>query len=174
MKPKYAPKRGRGFARAAKLVESRVRDAGASRGFAVTRLLTHWSEIAGQDIAAIARPVEVSYGRGGMGATLSLLTTGAQAPMLEMQKEKLRERVNAAYGYAAIARIRITQTAPTGFAEGQADFTPAPTKKAPPRPVKEQVERASHVVEGVENEGLKAALETLGANILARESRGTN
>lgn len=175
MKPKYAPKRGRGFARAAKLVESRVRDAGASRGFAVTRLLTHWSEIAGQDIAAIARPVEVSYGRGGMGATLSLLTTGAQAPMLEMQKERLREKVNAAYGYAAIARIRITQTAPTGFAEGQADFTPAPRKQRPHKPAKEQVVRAAHAVEGVENKALKAALETLGANILARrDSRGTN
>ena len=42
--------------------------------------------------------------------------------MLEMEKEHLREKVNAVYGYNAIARIRITQTASTGFAEGQADF----------------------------------------------------
>ncbi len=169
-KPKYARKGGRGFARAATLVESRVREAGASRGFAVTRLLTHWAEIAGQEIAAIARPVEVSYGRGGMGATLTLLTTGARAPILEMQKERLRERVNAAYGYAAISRIRITQTAPTGFAEGQADFTPAPAKKQPCRPLAEQRAHAAQVVQGVENEALKAALETLGANILARRT----
>ncbi len=169
MKTTHSHKRGRGFARAAKLVAPRVRDAGASRGFAVTRLLTHWSEIAGQDVAGVARPVEVSYGRGGLGATLTLLTTGAQAPMLEMQKEPLRQRVNAAYGYAAIACIRITQTAPTGFAEGQADFTPAPTRQALTQPNGELVARASHVVAGVENEGLKAALETLGANILARK-----
>ena len=35
------------------------------------------------------------YGKGGMGATLTLLTTGPMAPMVEMQKERLRERVNA-------------------------------------------------------------------------------
>jgi len=168
MNVKRGQKRGRGFARAAKLVETRIRDAGAARGFAVTRLLTHWPEIAGQDIAGIARPVEVSYGRGGMGATLTLLTTGAQAPMLEMQKEPLRERVNAAYGYLAISRIRITQTAPTGFAEGQADFTPAPKRTAPKAARPEMHARASRVVEGVENDTLKAALERLGANIFNR------
>ena len=47
-----------------------------------------------------------------MGATLTLLTTGANAPMLEMQKEKLRQKVNAVYGYNAISRVRIT-----GFVE---------------------------------------------------------
>jgi hypothetical protein len=31
-------------------------------------------------------------------------------------------RVNACYGYITIARIRITQTAATGFAEGQMAF----------------------------------------------------
>ena len=114
-----------------------------TRGFAVSRVLTRWAEIAGEDIAAIARPVEVSYGRQGFGATLTVLTTGAQAPMLEMQKEVLRERVNAAYGYNAIARIRLTQTAPPGFAEGQASLParrrsrtkPAPTRKRPGPPL---------------------------------------
>ena len=67
----------------------------------MTRLLTHWEEAVGQDIAAIARPVNIGYGRGSFGATLTVLTTGAQAPMLEMQKEQLREKVNAVYGYNA-------------------------------------------------------------------------
>jgi hypothetical protein len=51
--------------------------------------------------------------------------------MLEMQKEILRARVNACYGYNAIARIRITQTAPTGFAEGQAAFGMQPRREGP-------------------------------------------
>ena len=42
--------------------------------------------------------------------------------MLEMQKEQLRAKVNAVYGYNAIARVRITQTAATGFAEGKVAF----------------------------------------------------
>ena len=54
------------------------------------------------------------------------LVQGAAGPMVEMQKEKLRERVNAIYGYNAMSRILLTQTAPIGFAEGQAQFGPAP------------------------------------------------
>ena len=96
----------RGFSRASTLLQSRVRRASEGRGFAQTRLLTHWAEIAGQDIADNTVPVNISYGRGGMGATLTLLTTGAMAPMVEMQKEQIRERVNGVYGYNAISRIR--------------------------------------------------------------------
>lgn len=167
---KKGKKRGRGFQRTSNLVQTRVRDAGASRGFAVTRLLTHWPEIAGTDIAAIARPVDVTYGRGGLGATLTVLTTGAQALMLEMQKETLRERVNTCYGYSAISRIRITQTAPTGFAEGRADFTPAPTGQ-PIRPSASPEQKASvaRTANGVGDNSLRAALEALGQNILTKQ-----
>jgi len=158
----------RGFERTASLLVPRIRKAGETRGFAVTRLLTHWDEIAGPDVARIARPVEVNYGRqGGFGATLVLLTTGANAPMLEMQKEKIREKVNATYGYAAISRIRLTQTAPTGFAEGQAQFT-RPTAKAPAAPDPEIVTHAREVAEGVHDENLRAALESLAQNVLSR------
>ena len=99
----------RGFKRTSAVLDAQIRRTGESRGFAVSRVLTHWAEIVGEDIAGIARPVEVSYGRSGFGATLTVLTTGAQAPMLEMQKEKLRAKVNAAYGYNAISRVHLTQ-----------------------------------------------------------------
>lgn len=158
----------RGFRRSASLLAPQLRKLSESRGFAVGRVLTHWSEIAGEDIAAIARPVEVSYGRAGFGATLTVLTTGAEAPMLEMQKEALRERVNAVYGYNAIARIRITQTAPTGFAEGQAVFAPEPDARpaAPPDPA--TLRAAAEIARPVADEGLRQALEALGRNVLSR------
>lgn len=153
------------FTKAAQLVEKRVRSAGESRGFAVSRLLTHWDEVAGAEIAAIARPVKVGYGKSGLGATLTVLTTGPQAPMLEMQKETLRARINACYGYAAISRIAITQTAPTGFADGQAVFAPAPKRDAAPDPgvLRDAAETAAPVADN----GLRSALETLGRNVLA-------
>jgi hypothetical protein len=135
--------------------------------------LTDWAEIAGPDVAAIARPVEVSYGRGGMGATLTLLTTGAQAPMLEMQKEQLRTKVNAVYGYNAIARVRITQTAATGFADGRVAFEHKPKDTGPTPPDAAMQQKASVVVAPVADETLRAALERLGANILTREKQGT-
>lgn len=162
-----APRRMRGFERASGLVAGRVRTASETRGFAVSRLLTHWTEIAGPDVARAARPVEVNYGRG-FGATLTLLTTGAEAPMLEMQKEAIRERVNACYGYAAIQKIRITQTSATGFAEGRAEFALKPAE--PPAELPVPVE-AAEAASAVGDAGLRAALERLGANVLSHSKR---
>jgi len=160
----------RGFEPASLLLQSRIRRAGEARGFAVSRVLTHWAEIVGDEIARVARPVDVRYGRESFGATLTLLTTGAQAPLLEMQKEAIREKVNACYGYAAISRIRLTQTAPTGFAEGQAQFAPAPGRPAP-APDPAAVAAAGRLAGEVQDEGLKAALEALGQNVLSRQKR---
>ncbi len=160
-------RRKRGFERASSLVANRVRAGSESRGFAVSRLLTHWAEIVGPEIAEIARPVEVTYGRG-FGATLTLLTTGAQAPMLDMQKDRIRDRVNACYGYSAVQKIRITQTAATGFAEGQAVFEPAP--KAHPKQAEITPEARESAAE-VENAELREALERLGANVLSPAKR---
>lgn len=161
------PRRMRGFERASGLLQERIRKAGEARGFAVARLLTHWAEIVGEETARIARPVKVGYAQGGFGATLTVLTTGAQAPMLEMQKDRIKERVNACYGYAAISRIRITQTAPTGFTEGQAAFDAPPLQARTPDPaVKEAAKQAAAPVT---NDSLRAALEALAQNVLSRQ-----
>lgn len=161
----------KGFTRTASLLTGRIRTASESRGFAQSRLLTQWTEIVGADIAAVSRPVEVNYGRGGMGATLTLLTTGARAPMLEMQKEQLRAKVNAVYGYNAIARVRITQTAATGFAEGQVAFDHADRPKSAPAPDPAIQKRATETASPVEDEGLRDALARLGENIFNKTNR---
>ena len=157
----------RGFSRAATLMQTRIRQASEHRGFAVTRLLTHWAEVVGDAIAQVATPVNVSYGKGGMGATLTVLTTGAQAPMLEMQKEQIREKVNACYGYRAISRVRITQTAPTGFAEGRVAFAPAPSRKKTMDPALQSA--ADALSENIQSDDLRAALAALGANVLTKQ-----
>lgn len=156
----------RGFSRAATLMQTSIRKASEERGFAVTRLLTHWAEVVGDATAQIATPVNVSYSKGGMGATLTLLTTGAQAPMLEMQKEQIREKVNACYGYRAISRVRITQTAPTGFAEGRVAFAPAPSVQKTLDPAVTKAAQA--LSEDVQSNDLRQALTALGVNVLAK------
>lgn len=156
----------RGFSRAATLMQKSIRGATETRGFAQTRVLTHWQEIVGEAMAKIANPVDVSYTKGGFGATLTILTTGAQAPMLEMQKEQIREKVNACYGYNAIARVRITQTARTGFAEGQIAFNHGPKKTQGPKA--EAKLAAQHLAAPVENDDLRLALEALGANVITK------
>ena len=148
------------------LVDRTIRRAGESRGFSETRLLTRWAEFAGDEVAAICRPVKVRFPRSGLGATLVLLTTGAQAPMLQMRLPALRERVNACYGYNAVANIELTQTAPTGFAEGQAAFAPKP--RAAPHPDPAVVAAARDDAAEVADEGLRRALERLSLNVRSR------
>ena len=161
----------RGFKRTSQLLKDRIRRGSESRGFAVSRLLTHWEEVAGPDIAGVARPVNVSYGRQGLGATLTVLTTGANAPMLEMQKEKLRDKVNAVYGYNAISRIRLTQTAPIGFSDGQVSFDHRPAPKAPVTADPATQQAAARLTAEVDDSSLRDALEALGRNVLSKSKR---
>lgn len=161
-----AEHRMRGFEPAFGLMKDAVRTAGESRGFAVTRLLTHWAEVAGEEMARKTRPVKIGYGKGGMGATLTLLVKASEAPMVQMALPVLKERVNAVYGYAAVNHIHLTQTAATGFAEGQAEFTPAPKQPKAPDPALRA--KAQAVSGTVEDQDLRAALEQLAENILTR------
>jgi hypothetical protein len=157
-------RRRRGFERASTLVKGQLKAPAEKRGFAEARLLTHWEDVVGAEIAAIALPLRITYGRG-FGGTLVLLTTGAQAPVLEMRGTEIVERVNACYGYRAVSRVQVTQTAPTGFAEGQVAFRTAP--KAHDREPDPQ--RLAQVTEGlneIEDEGLRAALEALARSVV--------
>lgn len=165
--PQPSPsRRMRGFEAASGFVKDPIRHAGESRGFAVTRLLTHWTEVVGEELAAMTRPVKVGYSRDGFGATLTVLVSSAHAPMVQMQVPRIVERVNAVYGYAAISKVSLTQTAPTGFAEGQAEFTPAPKVAKAPDPA--VVAKAAETAAPIADAGLRAALEALAQNILTR------
>lgn len=159
-----AKRRSRGFLQTGGLVSKRIRRVGERRGFAETRLLTHWAEIVGQTVAAIAQPVKVSYAREGFGATLTVLTDGARAPELQMMLPELKEKVNACYGYSAISRIRITQTGEAGFAEQPATFShKADTPKV--LSTAQQAELTTSLAP-VTDDKLRAALENLGKNVL--------
>ncbi len=160
--PQEPVRRMRGFEPAAGLLAERIRKAGESRGFAMTRLLTHWSEVVGEDLARVTRPVKVGYGREGFGATLTLWAQGAMAPLVEMQKGRIRERVNAVYGYAAVSRVIVTQTDPVGLAEPAAAYVPPARQTLPPSPA------AKAAAEGVTDPGLRAALAQLAANVMQK------
>lgn len=159
-------RRLRGFEPAAGLLKDRLRTAGEKRGFAVARLLTQWEEVAGPDLAPLTRPVKVSYPKDGLGATLTLLVSPAHGPQVQMELPRLTERVNAVYGYRAIARIALTQTAATGFAEGQTPFAGKPKPKPAPDPAR--LAQATGQMAPITDPGLRGALETLARNILTR------
>ena len=162
-------RKSRGFQSASHLLQGRIKSASETRGFAVTRLLTHWAEVVGDQMAGTCTPVKISYGKGGFGATLTVLTTGAQAPMLQAELPKLKDRVNQVYGYSAISRIRITQTAPTGFAEGKVAFQAAPKVEAKADPTCQA--KARETARDVTSPELRAALEALGTNVISKSQR---
>ena len=152
-------KHGRGFAHAGGLLASRIRQGAQGRGFAEVRLLTHWEEIVGPDVARIARPGRVSYARGGLGATLSVFCSGADAPVVSMQADTIRERVNACYGYNAVRRVRIEQDGQArGLAEAAAPYR---ADKPAPAPV------FTPDIDNVSDAGLRDALARLAGNVLS-------
>jgi hypothetical protein len=162
------------FKTTADLLRARIRAAGEARGFAATRLLTHWEEIVGEDLARLARPKDIRYGRGRsrkgadgadpQGATLVLEVAGPAALRLEMERERIRERVNAVYGYAAIAAIRIVQMGPLGFSKPSDAFAAPP----PAAPDPDLASRAAPLAAEVGDTELRLALAALAANVLAK------
>ena len=154
----------RGLRQAAAMVQDRIRKVGEGRGFAVAKVFAHWAEVAGDEIAAITRPVKVCYNRNGFGATLTLLIDGAHGPRLDMERESLRRKVNAVYGYNAIKEIRYTQTSATDFRRKLRAHSVAP-------PSAEISESARDVAKGVVDPGLRSVLERLACHVLARTIR---
>jgi hypothetical protein len=162
-----ARRKGRGFTPAAKAAAPLLRGAGAKRGFAEQRLMTQWPALVGPALATLCRPVKMSFRRGdGLGATLVVEAEGPAALEIQHQAPALAERVNAVYGYRAVERIKVVQTAPRGGASGFLG-EPAPAFEGPP-PLDGPV---SPDISGVENPGLRAALARLEANIRRRRQR---
>lgn len=161
-------RRSRGFLQTNGLLAQPIRVASEKRGFAETRLLTQWVEIVGEDTARMARPVKVGYAKQGFGASLTILCKGSDAPMVQMQIPQIIERVNACYGYNAIARIKLTQTAPTGFHEPQTTFTHKPVE---PKITPAQREVIETALQDVADSGLKKSLQLLGENIAKRKMK---
>jgi hypothetical protein len=163
-------RKSRGFLQTGGLLKTHIRSASEKRGFAETRLLTNWVDIAGPAIAKLCRPVKVGYRQEGFGATLTVLTTGANAPLLQMQLPQIMTKVNAVYGYNAISRIKITQTAPTGFGETDATFERKKPTKALSDVQRKDVELS---VKDVSDSSLQDALARLDKNILIKNNKDT-
>lgn len=160
-----APRKGR-FTQTGSYLKAAIRRVSETRGFAQSRLLTHWAEIAGPQMADKTKPVKVSFPKSGLGATLTLLCKGADAPMLEMSIPQLKDRVNATYGYQAISEIRLTQTAETGFAEEQQPFS------APKRNQRKVDETTNAAIDTVGDNSLRDALRQLSENLSGTNTKG--
>ena len=86
-------------------------------GFPAAAILTDWAAIAGTELAAFTAPERLKWPRkassdtdgGGQGATLILRVDGPRALEVEHLRPRLIERINASFGYRAVADIRVLQ-----------------------------------------------------------------
>lgn len=151
----------------AQLVPRLTRAAIGKHGFSEAGLLADWPAIAGEEIAAHAQPERLEFPRGErMGGTLHLRVAGAWALALQHLEPQLVERINAALGYCAVARLKLRQ--------GPLHPPPAPR---PPDATLSEVDPAARAalaaqVATVEDAALRQAVERLGLALLARTRPG--
>lgn len=165
------PRRSRGFMAASALAQSPVRAVAGKRGIAETRLLTHWREIAGDDLANFTRPIRVRSDRRGLslGGVLVLAVAGPRASEVEHRIPQIIERVNAYYGYKAVVEVKLTQAiGPLPQAPGKDAMAPAPRPEDLPEDKRQQLEA---MTSSILDDQLREALSRLGANVMAKKSR---
>ncbi len=147
-------------------VENCIAPALARYGFGESDIVTAWPDIAGARVAAFAEPVQIKWPRraaaadGGATrppATLVVRVEGAFALELQDLAPLLIERINAHLGWRCIGKLALRQAPLLG--------RPAP-KEPPARPSPRSMARARDLAAGVTDDGLREALERLGARVL--------
>lgn len=113
-------------------------------GFSTAALITDWAQIAGAEIARWSVPEKLRWPRfpqgtdeadveGRPGATLILRVDPARALDVEYRARQIIERINAYFGYRAVAELRLVQ-APLQRTEQGATRAPAAASAAAPKP----------------------------------------
>ncbi len=125
------------------------------RGFAEGGLVADWAAIVGEEVARHAKPLRLSFPRGERReGSLTLRVRGAFAVELQHLAPQLLERINGYLGYAAIARLKLEQ--------GRLPRPRAPALAAPPALDSAAAEHLARRLAGIEDPGLRDALEGLG------------
>jgi hypothetical protein len=135
----------------------------ARQGFASRELVTRWTEIAGEEIAAHSQPMKVQWPRP-VGdappepATLVLRVEGPMALEIQHQSNVILERVNRFLGWQAVGRLALRQAPLTRPEKRAARAGPDPAKVA----------EIAETLAAVEDDALRSALARLGASLGAK------
>ena len=147
----------------ADLVAPCLGDVFARQGFASGDIVTHWADIAGEEIARLAEPLKLQWPRVAPGqqsepATLILRVEGPAAIEVQHLAPVILERVNRYFGWRAVSRIGIRQ----------APHAHQPRLRRPDAPSALETARVAAELGGVKDEPLRDALARLGAAIRRR------
>ena len=143
----------------AELLHKTLSDAFAKQGFASTELITRWTEIVGQEIAAHSQPEKIQWPRPVEGqpaepGILALRVEGPAAVEIQHLAPVVLARVNQFFGWQAVGGIRLRQ---------------APLRRSERKPLPgldhEAAERIAATLPEINDEALRNALARLGAAI---------
>jgi hypothetical protein len=133
------------------------------RGFGEAQLITQWEAVMGSELADKLSPDRLSFSRGERReGTLRLRVASAFAPEAQHLEPLLIERINAFFGYRAVARLVFVQGPPIN-----AKPVVAPLRKLN----KEEQTTLDGSLSTIENEDLRTALARLGAAVIASRNR---
>jgi hypothetical protein len=134
----------------------------AAQGFAAADILVAWGDIVGERLAATTQPLKIEWQRRRPGAdptsrpdpaTLVVRVESAFALDVQHLAPVIVERVNAHYGWRCVGKLVLKQ----------GPVRRAPGRPAPPAPLPEAERmRIADAVAGVDDEGLRGALDRLG------------
>lgn len=129
------------------------------------RLVTHWEDIIGKDLATKAQPVKIRYmksKRPGVKSTASLdiAATSANATVLHYQKDLIIERINQIFGDRWITSIRFVPIA------SNEPETPSKPKKRQKTLTVTEKQHLSTMLESIQDPDLREKLSNLGSAIL--------
>jgi hypothetical protein len=127
------------------------------RGLARAELIAWWPDIVGPAYAGRTVPERIRWPRDGKAATLFVRCDPSLALQLAHETDRMRERLNGYFGYAAVGAVRIVQGS-----VGPKVAAPAPDGE--PRDLPPGTRRRLDEIEGP----LADSLRELGRQVLAR------
>lgn len=134
------------------------------RGLAEAQLIAEWASIMGADLAENVSPDRLSFQRGERrDGTLHLRVASGFALEIQHREPQLIERINAFFGYRAVARLHLVQAPPNRTAR------PSPVLPLPLAARERQV--LDQRLAGIEDPALRAALQRLGASVIGTAKR---
>lgn len=138
----------------------------ARKYIALGRIVTHWEDIIGAEMAEIAQPLKIHYRKASKNgkkskqgeATLDIAASSADSMLLSMQKGVILERINQVFGNSWITDLRFVHVTPDKPAK-------APKRVRPPLS-EEDKKYIAESLEEIEDPDIKKRLESFGAAIL--------
>ncbi len=101
-------------------------------GFVQSAIVTRWPEIVGARLARVTAPESLRFPPGKKAdGMLSITVAAAHGPVVQHVVPDIIDRVNRFFGYAAVARVRLTQ----GTVRRREPTVPAPSEAVPTVPL---------------------------------------